>query len=134
MLIACEYSGRVRDAFRERGHDAISCDLLPSEEPGPHCLQPVETLLSWDWDMMIALSAVYLPQYANPTRLSSRGGLEKMPARGRACGSKTCRSWWKRTAFQAMTEQDVAIKLQADRTNSDRLRLAGKRGHGHSQE
>ena len=36
VLVACEYSGRVRDAFRARGHDAISCDLLDTEVPGPH--------------------------------------------------------------------------------------------------
>lgn len=36
VLIACEYSGRVRDAFIKRGHDAISCDLLPTDSPGPH--------------------------------------------------------------------------------------------------
>lgn len=36
ILVACEYSGRVRDAFIARGHDAISCDLLPTEVPGPH--------------------------------------------------------------------------------------------------
>jgi hypothetical protein len=36
VLVACEFSGVVRDAFRARGHDAVSCDLLPSERPGPH--------------------------------------------------------------------------------------------------
>ena len=36
VLIACEYSGIVRDAFLAQGHDAISCDLLPTESPGPH--------------------------------------------------------------------------------------------------
>ena len=36
VLVACEYSGTVRDAFRARGHDAISCDLLPTDKPGPH--------------------------------------------------------------------------------------------------
>ncbi len=36
VLIACEYSGRVRDAFIRGGHDAMSCDLLPTESPGPH--------------------------------------------------------------------------------------------------
>jgi hypothetical protein len=36
ILIACEFSGIVRDAFIERGHDAMSCDLLPTEKPGPH--------------------------------------------------------------------------------------------------
>ena len=36
VIVICEYSGRVRDAFRKRGHDAVSCDLLASEQPGPH--------------------------------------------------------------------------------------------------
>lgn len=36
VLVACEYSVRVRDAFRALGHDAMSCDLLPSDAPGPH--------------------------------------------------------------------------------------------------
>jgi hypothetical protein len=36
VLVACEYSGTVRDAFRALGHDAMSCDLLPTEVPGPH--------------------------------------------------------------------------------------------------
>jgi hypothetical protein len=54
VLIACEYSGRVRDAFRRRGHDAMSCDLLPTEAPGPHHQGPVEELLTDRWDLMIA--------------------------------------------------------------------------------
>lgn len=36
ILVACEYSGRVRDAFIKRGHDALSCDILPTDQPGPH--------------------------------------------------------------------------------------------------
>lgn len=36
VLVACKYSGRVRDAFIARGHDAISCDLLPTDSAGPH--------------------------------------------------------------------------------------------------
>ena len=36
VLVACEFSGRVRDAFIKKGHDAMSCDLLPTESPGPH--------------------------------------------------------------------------------------------------
>ena len=55
ILIACEYSGRVRDAFRAQGHDAWSCDLLPSEAPGPHHFQcRVEDVLDAGWDIMIA--------------------------------------------------------------------------------
>jgi len=54
ILIACEFSGIVRDAFIARGHDAISCDLLPTERPGPHIQGDVLDILDDGWDMMIA--------------------------------------------------------------------------------
>ena len=54
VLVACEFSGIVRDAFIERGHDAISCDLLPSERPGPHIQGDVLPLLRQPWDLVIA--------------------------------------------------------------------------------
>jgi hypothetical protein len=54
VLVACEYSGRVRDAFLARGHDAISCDLLPSDTPGPHLQCDVATVLGDGWDLLIA--------------------------------------------------------------------------------
>lgn len=54
ILIACEFSGRVRDAFRAKGHDAISCDILPSDSPGPHYQGDVFDILGELWDMMIA--------------------------------------------------------------------------------
>lgn len=54
VLIACEFSGIVRDAFRARGHDAWSCDLLPTESPGPHIQDDVLKHLNDGWDLMIA--------------------------------------------------------------------------------
>ena len=54
ILIACEYSGTVREAFRSRGHEAMSCDLLPTDAPGPHYQGPVEDVIRDGWDMMIA--------------------------------------------------------------------------------
>jgi hypothetical protein len=54
VLVACEFSGVVRDAFRARGHDAVSCDLLPSERPGPHIQGDVLEVLDQGWDLMIA--------------------------------------------------------------------------------
>jgi hypothetical protein len=54
ILVACEYSGRVRDAFRKLGHDAWSCDLLPAETPSPYHLQcDVRDVLDQGWDMLI---------------------------------------------------------------------------------
>lgn len=54
VLIACEYSGTVRDAFLRRGHDAMSCDLLPTDVPGPHYQGDVRDILDRDWDLLIA--------------------------------------------------------------------------------
>lgn len=54
VLVACEYSGVVRDAFIARGHDAVSCDLLPTDSPGPHRQGDVRDLLGEGWDLMIA--------------------------------------------------------------------------------
>lgn len=54
VLVACEYSGRVRDAFLSRGHDAVSCDLLDTEVAGPHYKRDVTDLLGDGWDLMVA--------------------------------------------------------------------------------
>ena len=54
VLIACEYSGAVRDAFIKQGHDAMSCDLLPTDVPGPHYQGSVTDILNDGWDLMIA--------------------------------------------------------------------------------
>jgi site-specific DNA-cytosine methylase len=53
VLVACEFSGVVRDAFARRGHDAWSCDLLPSETPGQH-IQKDLRFFHDDWDLVIA--------------------------------------------------------------------------------
>jgi hypothetical protein len=65
VLIACEFSGIVRDAFIEKGHDAWSCDLLPTESPGPHIQGDVLHWLDRDWDLLIA--------HPPCTRLSNSG-------------------------------------------------------------
>lgn len=54
VLVACEYSGRVRDAFIAQGHDAISCDLLPTDSPGPHYQGDVTDILNDGFDLMVA--------------------------------------------------------------------------------
>ena len=54
VLIACEFSGRVRDAFIKQGHDAMSCDLLPTDSPGHHYQGDILRILNDGWDMMVA--------------------------------------------------------------------------------
>lgn len=54
VLIACECSGRVRDSFIKNGHDAISCDIQPTDSQGPHYHGDIMDILSENWDMIIA--------------------------------------------------------------------------------
>jgi len=54
ILVACEYSGAVRDAFIAQGHDAMSCDLLPTDVPGPHYQGSILDILGDGWDLMVA--------------------------------------------------------------------------------
>lgn len=54
VLVACEYSGTVRDAFLKLGHEAMSCDLLPTDVPGPHYEGDVFDIINEGWDLLIA--------------------------------------------------------------------------------
>ncbi len=54
VLVACEFSGIVREAFKAKGHDSWSCDLLPTENPGNHIQGDVLEILNDGWDLMIA--------------------------------------------------------------------------------
>ena len=53
VLVACEYSGTVRDAFINAGHDAVSCDLLPTDKPGPHIVGDCVEVIKQGWDIII---------------------------------------------------------------------------------
>lgn len=53
VLVACEFSGTIRDAFASRGHDAMSCDLLPSEKPGAHYRGDLFDVIDYPWDLAI---------------------------------------------------------------------------------
>jgi len=54
ILVACEFSGTVRDAFIRKGHDAMSCDILEGEGDGPHYMGDIREVLYEEWDMVIA--------------------------------------------------------------------------------
>ena len=64
ILAACEYSGIVREAFAARGHDAWSCDILPTEQPGQHYQCDVREVLNEGWDLMIAFPPCTYVSYA----------------------------------------------------------------------
>ena len=70
VLIACEFSGIIRDAFIAKGHDAISCDLLPTESQGPHYQGNVFDIINDGFDLMIAQSSMYAFKYFWRTMVS----------------------------------------------------------------
>ncbi len=78
VLVACEFSGIVREAFRAKGHDAWSCDLLPTEIPGQHIQGDVLNTLGDGWDLMVAHPPCTYISYAatnywnRPGRISQR--------------------------------------------------------------
>ena len=90
VLVACEFSGVVRDAFASRGHDATSCDLLPTESEGQHYQRDVRDILDYGWDLMVA--------HPPCTHLASSGA-----------------RWWKgREQEQADALEFVRLLLSAD--------------------
>lgn len=79
VLVACEFSGVVRDAFIARGHDAVSCDIDPSEGPGPHIQDDVRNHLNKGWNMLIGFPpCTYLSTLNAP--LGRYGGPEQKEA------------------------------------------------------
>lgn len=97
ILIACEYSGRVRDAFIAKGHDAVSCDILPTEAPGPHLQTDLLPLLAQQWDMIVAFPPC--------THLASSGA-----------------RWW--PAKRADGRQQAAVDFFMQIANADCERIA----------
>lgn len=77
VLVACEFSGIVREAFRKRGHNAWSCDLLPTEQEGPHIQDNVLRHLQDGWDLMIAHPPCQYLSLAGNVWLKQPGRLEK---------------------------------------------------------
>ncbi len=77
VLIACEFSGIVRDAFKAKGHNAWSCDMLPTERPGNHIKGDVLEVLNDGWDLMIAHPpCTYISNMSN-CRIKEPGRIEK---------------------------------------------------------
>ena len=77
ILVACEFSGIVRDAFIKKGHDVISCDLLPTESPGPHYQGDVMDIINDGFDMMVAHPPCTYLSYAGTMYWNEKGRCEK---------------------------------------------------------
>lgn len=77
VLVACEFSGKVRDAFIKKGHEALSCDLLPTESPGPHYQGDIRDILDSSWNMLIGFPPCTYLSYAGKAWWNRPGRAEK---------------------------------------------------------
>jgi hypothetical protein len=78
VLVACEYSGTVRDAFKRKGHHAVSCDIIPTESPGEHIQDDVLNHLHKGWDLIIAHPPCTYLSNAGARHLYPKGKLNKI--------------------------------------------------------
>lgn len=77
VLVACEFTGTVREAFKAAGHDAWSCDIRPTERPGQHILNDVRNVLDGGWDLMIAHPPCQYLAYSGIAHWNKPGRAEK---------------------------------------------------------
>src|SRR3990167_2816507 len=125
VLVACEYSGTVRDAFIRAGHDAMSCDLLPTDAPGPHYQGDVrDLLLPGLWDLLIA----HPPVLTSPTLRP--GASKKLPEndRRRECFMEQPAAWrsWKLWSWSRL------CGMRPSRASASRIRKAASTPSCHS--
>lgn len=80
VLVCCEHSGVVRDAFAAYGHNAMSCDLLPTMRKGNHYQGDARDVLDWGWDLMIAHPPCQYLSYAGIRHWNQPGRAEKREA------------------------------------------------------
>lgn len=101
VLVACEYSGVVRRAFHALGHDATSCDLLPSLDGSPHHIvgDALEVLRSQRWDLLIAFP---------PCQYMTRAGARWMYPKGELCHARHAKMLKARAFFMALFNADVS--------------------------
>ena len=98
VLVACEYSGTVRDAFRAAGHDAVSCDLLPTDVPGPHHQGDVFDIINDGWDLMVAHP---------PCTYLSRAGARWLHQGGRINQDRLAQGHEAKAFFMALLNADI---------------------------
>ena len=101
VLVACEVSGVVRDAFIERAHAAVSCDLLPTEQPGPHIQGDVLEILDDGWDLMIAHP---------PCTFLSRAGARWLYPKGELNDARYCKLLEGREFFMELLNAPIPKK------------------------
>jgi hypothetical protein len=99
VLVACEFSGTVRDCFAAKGHDAWSCDLLPTEKPGNHYQGDVFDIINNGWDLMIA--------HPPCTYMSKAGARWMYPQAGSLCQNRLNKAMEAKSMFMALLDSGI---------------------------
>lgn len=116
VLVACEYSGRVRDAFIRNGHDAMSADLLPTERPGPHHEGDVLDVLDEGWDMMVMHAPCTYLANSSARWLYEPGTRTPRPERwaGLRAGADFFRALWEAPIPLIAAENPIMLTVARD--------------------
>jgi len=126
VLVACEFSGIVREAFRSRGFDAMSCDLLPSELSGPHYQGDIRDLLGEEWDLMICH-----PPCTHLAVSGARWFKDKRKEQGEAL--EFCRLLWSAPIPRIVLENPISI-LSTHLRRPDQVIQPYQFGHGETKK
>lgn len=129
VLIACEESGVVRDAFIRGGHDAMSCDLMPSRSPGPHYQGDVFDVVDYPWDL-----AILHPPCTHTSVSGARHFAAKWADGRQACGVAFAMRLWRALAHvpRVAMEQPVSI-LSTLWRKPDQIIQPWQFGHGETK-
>ena len=129
VLIACEYSGVVRDAFLRGGHEAMSCDLLETESPGPHYKGDLFDVIDYPWDLMIA--------HPPCTHLSVSGSRhfaeKKMDGRQQAAASFFMRIVRRSAHIQKVAIENPVCIMSSLYSKPDQIIQPWQYGHGETK-
>lgn len=125
VLVGCEFSGVVRDAFAARGHDAWSCDLLPSETPGQHIQGDIEDVLDDSWDL-----AVLFPPCTHLASSGARWFREKGPQQSEAIAF--FKRLWCAPIWRLAIENPIGV-MSSHLRKPDQILQPWQFGHGETK-
>lgn len=114
VLVACEYSGRVRDAFIRNGHDAMSVDLLPTDQPGPHYQGDVFDVLGDGWDLMVMHAPCTFLANSGARWLYKGGEIDPVRMANLREGAEFFRQLWEAPIPRIAAENPIMMHVARD--------------------
>lgn len=134
VLIACEYSGAVRDAFIKQGYDAMSCDLLPTDSSGPHYQGSVFDVINDGWDLMVAHPpCTYLAVSGNRWLYNKDGSKNEERWKNRKEGLDFVRALMDAPIKQIAVENPVSV-ISSEIRKPDQIIQPWQFGHGETKK